>query len=133
MLVVASPSYYLAAALIQHDDYSVIVSRTTMMWLGFGVVAGIVFGLAGAVARTNNLASAVPVAVLVTEAVRLALWIGGPDYGIEPLWPALLELGIAVALMWWLAPSWRERSRVALATVPLAAAGFALFSAAGFA
>ncbi|GAA2590209.1 hypothetical protein GCM10010435_81140 [Winogradskya consettensis] len=133
MLVVASPSYYLAAALIQHDDYAVMGNSTTIMWMGFGVVAGLVFGGAGALARTRNVALAVPVAVLVTEAIRLTLRIGDPDYGIEPLWTALLEVGIAVGLVVWLARSWRERARVVLATVPLAAAGFVLFSAAGFA
>src|SRR4051812_6795815 len=52
LLVVAVPSYYVAAALIQHDDWSILHGRVTLLWMALGVVAGVVFGAGGVVART---------------------------------------------------------------------------------
>lgn len=136
MLVVAVPSYYLAAALIQGDDWANMVNVVALLWMGCAVIAGIVFGGAGIVARTpgrwRTAAQAVPGAVLVAEAVLAGRRIGDDNYGIEPLWSALLYLALAVLVTVLVSATWRQRLTAMLLTVPLGAAGFALLSVAGF-
>ncbi|MFB6392867.1 DUF6518 family protein [Polymorphospora lycopeni] len=95
-LVVAVPSYYLAATLIQGDDLAMLWAPTSLLWMSFGVVAGVVFGLAGTWARGSGwrqlVGTALPGAVLFAEAGLLAKDIGHPSYGIDPLWNALINV-----------------------------------------
>ncbi|WP_203824856.1 DUF6518 family protein [Actinoplanes palleronii] len=53
-LVIAVPSYYLAAALIQHDAWSNMVNANALLWMAFGVIAGAVFGAGGMLAREQS-------------------------------------------------------------------------------
>ncbi|GAA4601090.1 hypothetical protein BJY16_003760 [Actinoplanes octamycinicus] len=141
LLVTAVPSYYLAAALIQHDDWSNLHDANAVLWAGFGVVAGLVFGAGGALARGRgrlpesfrDVALALPGAVLFAEAGLQATRIGNPDYstgGQAAAMAVLVTLGLGVTA--WVAPTWRRRGLVLIYALPLTAAGFALLSVAGF-
>jgi hypothetical protein len=105
LLVVAVPSYYLAAVWIQHDDRASIWAPSSWLWMCFGVVAGAVFGVAGVWARGTGWRQAVgvalPGAVLFAEAITLLRRIGDPDYGTQSLWPAVIEtlLGLLVVTL----------------------------------
>ena len=83
MLVVAVPSYYLAAVLIQHDDWAAVWAPSSWLWMCFGVLAGAVFGVAGVWARgigwRQAVGVALPGAVLFAEAIMLVRRIGDPD------------------------------------------------------
>ncbi|WIM98572.1 DUF6518 family protein [Actinoplanes oblitus] len=141
LLVTAVPSYYLAAALIQHDDWANLFDANALMWAAFGVVAGLVFGAGGACARGRgripesfrDAALALPGAVLFAEAGLQAARIGDPDYsagGQGAAVAVLVILGLGITR--WLAPTWRRTGLVLIFALPLTAAGFALLSATGF-
>jgi hypothetical protein len=136
MLVVAVPSYYLAAALIQNDDFANVYDPVSLLWMGFAVIAGIVFGGAGIAARRpgrwRTAALAMPAAVLFAEAAVLARRIGNESYGTEPLWSALLNVGLGMLVTAAVADTWRRRLIALLVAVPLAVVGFGLLSAARF-
>ncbi|MFC3503328.1 DUF6518 family protein [Micromonospora krabiensis] len=136
LLVVAVPSYYLAAALIQGDDLANLVNLVAFTWMAFGVVAGIVFGAAGVAARTpgrwRSAAAAMPAGVMFAEAALVARRIGDPAHGDDPLWAALLDVVLGVLLVVLVAPARRPRLRALLLAVPLGAVGFALLSLARF-
>lgn len=136
MLVVAVPSYYLAAALIQHDDIANMYNTVALLWMGFAVVAGVVFGAAGIAARRpgrlRTAATAMPAAVMFAEATLLARRIGADSYGIEPLWSALLDVALGVLITLLVADTWRRGLVALLLAVPLAVVGFALLSVARF-
>ncbi len=51
LLLVAVESYDLAATLVQHDALANLWTAATLWWLLFGVLAGTVFGMAGAWSR----------------------------------------------------------------------------------
>ncbi|MFI7545730.1 DUF6518 family protein [Actinoplanes sp. NPDC049599] len=134
LLVVAVPSYYLAAMVIQHDDAATMYNTTALLWMGSAVIAGVVFGGAGVAARRPGrwqaVAPAMPAAVLFAEAGLLAGRIGDPDYGIDPLWSALLDVALGVLLTALIAG---PRRWVALLwAVPLALVGWVLLSVARF-
>jgi hypothetical protein len=136
LLVVAVPSYYLAAMVIQNDDAANMYNTTAVLWMGFAVIAGVVFGGAGIAARTPGRlripALAMPAAVLFAEAALLSRRIGDESYGIDPLWPALIDVALGVILTIMIARPWRQRLVVLLIAVPLGFVGFALLSVARF-
>ena len=136
MLVVAVPSYYLAAALIQHDAYANMVNTVALLWMFFAVVAGVVFGGAGIAARRpgwwQTAAMALPAAIMFAEAGMLARRIGDPDHGNWPVWPAVIQVALGVLLTAVVADSWRRRVVALLLAVPVAVAGFGLLSLARF-
>jgi len=86
LLLVAVESYYLTATLGQNDDWSNLWTATTLPWLLFGILAGTLFGTAGAWLRGSNrwlriAGLALPGAVLLGEAGLLAYRYGSPDRG----------------------------------------------------
>ena len=136
-LVVAVPSYYLAAALIQNDDWSNLFNVSSFAWMGFGVVAGAVFGAAGVLTRTPGRLQAVavgmPAAVLFAEAVIKAGRIGDPSYNTTDQLEAvavLVVLGVLITLG--VGGSWRRRALGLVFALPLTAVGYALLSVTGF-
>ena len=136
-LVVAVPSYYLAATLIQNDDLSNAYDGNALLWMALGVVAGSVFGAAGSLARSPGrlqaAALAMPGAVLFAEAVIQALRIGDPSYGGAgqiSYTVVLVALGVAITLL--VARSWPRRVLALLIALPLTAVGYALLSVVGF-
>ena len=136
LLVVAVPSYYLAAALIQHDDFANMVNAVAVLWMGFAVVAGVVFGGAGVAARAPGrwraVAFSLPAAVLFAEAVLLARRIGDRAYGNAPVAESLVDVALGVLVTVAIAPTWRLRGFALLWAVPLALLGFGLLSVARF-
>ncbi|TQS40977.1 DUF6518 family protein [Cryptosporangium phraense] len=135
LLVVAVPSYYLAAFLIQHDRIGALWSPT---WTTFGLIAGVIFGAAGVVARRTDrwqiAALAVPPAVLFAEALLYAGRLGDPSYRVsESLEATLLDVGIGIALALLFRAPWPRRGAALLLAVPFAAVGYGLFRTAGFA
>lgn len=136
MLVVAVPSYYLAAALIQHDNYSNMVNTVALLWMAFAVLAGIVFGGGGIAARRpgrwQTPAMALPGAIMFAEAGLLARQIGEPGRGHEPVWSAVINVALGVLLTVLVADSWRRRVVALLLAVPVAVVGFGLLSVARF-
>jgi hypothetical protein len=134
LLVIAVPSYYLAAVLIQHDDWASIWALSSWVWMGLGVVAGLLFGAAGVWARDvgwrHTVAVAIPVAVLFAEAITLLRQIGDPNYGTKPLWPAVIEVLFGVLLVALLARGPRPRLTALGLAVPLALLGWASFAVA---
>ncbi|MEV0394221.1 DUF6518 family protein [Polymorphospora rubra] len=135
-LVVAVPSYYLAATLIQGDDLAVLWAPTSLLWMSFGVVAGVVFGIGGTWARGSGwrqlVGAALPGAVLFAEAGLLAKDIGHPSYGIDPLWNALINVVLGVLVVVLVGGTNRRRALALAAAVPLAVVGFGAFLVAGF-
>jgi len=136
MLVVAVPSYYLAAALIQNDNLSNMYNAVALMWMGFAVIAGVVFGGAGIAARTpgrwRTAAQAMPAAVLFAEAALVGRRVGADGRGLEPLWAALLDVALGVLLTVLVAATWRQRLIALLLAAPLGVVGFGLLSVARF-
>jgi Family of unknown function (DUF6518) len=74
LLIVAVESYYVAAAIVQHDNLANAWSSAAAIWVALGVVAGAVFGIAGAWSRSAHrprrlLGFAAVAAVFVGEAL----------------------------------------------------------------
>ncbi|MFI2713674.1 DUF6518 family protein [Micromonospora sp. NPDC018662] len=133
LLVVAVPSYYLAAALLQGDDLAVIVAPTSLLWMASGVLAGVVFGVAGVWARTTGwrrvVATALPVAVFVEEALR---FVARARTGYPGAWwNVLIDLGLAALLLELVGRTLRVRLLAAAVALPLAVAGTFVFAVVG--
>lgn len=133
-LVVAVPSYYLAAALIQGDDWSNLTNATAILWMGSGVIAGAVFGAGGVLARRPGRLRlpglALPAAVLFAEGVRELARLGDPNYETGDLvaYAALLVvLGLGLIVL--LARSWRDRLIALAWSIPLTTGGWLLLAA----
>ncbi|WP_127498665.1 DUF6518 family protein [Actinoplanes solisilvae] len=141
-LVVAVPSYYLTANVIQNDDLSNTYNSVALMWMGFGVIAGTVFGAAGVLARDplarggrllGTAALGMPGAVLFAEGVVQARRIGDPSYGTGDQLAyvaVVVTLGLAITLL--VGRSWRQRGLALLCALPLTAIGYVLLSLTGF-
>ncbi|MEU7809400.1 MULTISPECIES: DUF6518 family protein [unclassified Micromonospora] len=130
LLIVAVPSYYLAATLLQGDDLAVIWAVTSFIWMAFGVVAGVVFGVAGIWARTDGwrrvVGTALPVAVFVEEALRFALKSGSYP---GAWWNVAIDLALAALLVVLIGRSARVRLLAAAVALPVAALGALTFAA----
>ncbi|WP_239168513.1 DUF6518 family protein [Paractinoplanes deccanensis] len=85
-LVLAVPSYYLAATLIQDDALANMYDATAWIWMGSGVLAGTVFGAAGVLARTGGhlCAAALGEPVLAPARARAAARPSADRSGIRP-------------------------------------------------
>ncbi|MDW3847856.1 DUF6518 family protein [Micromonospora sp. BRA006-A] len=129
LLIVAVPSYYLAATLLQGDDLAVIWSPTSILWMAFGIVAGVVFGVAGIWARTDGwrrvVGTALPVAVFVEEALRFALKSGSYP---GAWWNVAIDLALAALLVVLIGRSARVRLLAAAVALPMAALGAVTFA-----
>ncbi len=131
LLVIAVPSYYVAAVAIQHDDWASIWAPSSWVWMCFGVLAGLVFGVGGVWARGTGWRQAVgvalPAAVLFAEAIRL---VRRPGTG--SVWPAVIEAVLGVVLVALLGRGSRVRLTALALTVPLALLGWVGFAVASF-
>jgi len=139
MLVVAVESYYLAATIFLHDSVATLVSATTVIWLVFGVVAGALFGTAGAWSQTagRTLAAigvSIAGSVLFAEALILIRRVGGvPDVDRAAyLQTALIEAIIGVAVIVLASNDHRQRLLALAASVPITALGFGALLIGGF-
>jgi hypothetical protein len=127
MLIVAVPSYYVAASMIQNDDLSNAWGGAALIWMFFGLLAGALFGFAGHLARRTGwhrvLGLALPAAVLFAEAILSP--IGSRAFSI-------IELVLGVLLIVLLGRGIRERLLALAAALPLAALGYVAFLVGGF-
>ncbi|MFI1990800.1 DUF6518 family protein [Actinoplanes sp. NPDC020271] len=139
-LAVAVPAYYLAAAVIQNDALANMYDANALLWVGLGLVAALVFGTGGVLARradvpelVRDTARALPGAVLFAEAVLQAFRIGDPSYSTGGLIAyALILVFVGLAVTGLVTPTWRRRGVVLVLALPLTAAGYALLSITGF-
>jgi hypothetical protein len=129
LLVLAVPAYYVTATLVQNDEVANAWSTTSLLWMFFGVLAGVVFGTAGAFASAAGwrgvLAAALPGAVLFAE----ALVIFRRD-SLEAT--AIVELALGVLVILVVARTSRNRLTALVAALPLALIGYLGFWSAGF-
>jgi hypothetical protein len=137
MLVVAVPSYYVAAALIQNDNWSNAGNATALLWMALGVIAGVVFGLGGVTARRPGRlrlpALGLPAAVLVAEAILNLMRIGQSSYPTADVITYVMVLVVlAVAITLAVARAWPDRALALAYAVPLAGAGYLLMVATAF-
>jgi hypothetical protein len=127
LLVVAVPSYYVAATLIQDDDLANVWSATSLLWLFFGVVAGALFGAAGSWARGSGwrqvVGMALPGAVLFAEAILLFS---------DRRATAVIELVLGVAVIVVVGRGMGQRLGALALAVPLGLLGFGAFLIGGF-
>lgn len=137
MLVGAVPSYYAAAALIQDDAWSNVWNTVSFVWMGLGVVAGIVFGGGGVVARRPGRwrlpALALPAAVLLAEMIVDLSRLGDPNYRTAELVEyAVVLVVLAVLVIVVVGRTWRDRTLALAYAVPLSGAGYLLMIATAF-
>ncbi|WP_343441712.1 DUF6518 family protein [Micromonospora schwarzwaldensis] len=131
LLVVAVPSYYLAAALLQGDDLAVIAAPAALLWMAFGVLAGVVFGVAGTWAHLVGwrrvVGTALPAAVFVEEALR---FVGKARSGYPGAWwNVIIDLALAALVVLLVARAARARLLTAAVALPLAVVGALTFTA----
>ncbi|MEV4714097.1 DUF6518 family protein [Micromonospora sp. NPDC049374] len=135
-LVVAVPGYYATAALVQGDDWAVLWAPTSLLWMCFGVLAGVLFGVAGVWAHRPGwqqiVGPALPAAVLFAEAGLEIRRIGHPNYGDDPIWDALIRIALGLLVLALAGRTNRQRALALAVALPLALAGFAAFLLAGF-
>ncbi|SIM66102.1 DUF6518 family protein [Micromonospora cremea] len=134
LLVVAVPSYYLAA-LLQGDDLAVLWAPSSLVWMLFGVLAGVVFGTGGTWARGAGwrqvVGIAMPAAVFFEEAARFAGKATDPDYPAGAWWNVAIDLALGLLIVALTGGSLRRRALAVAVAVPLAAAILVSFAVAG--
>jgi hypothetical protein len=125
LLVVAVPSYYLTATLLQGDDLAVVWAPTSLLWMTFGVLAGVVFGIGGTWARGTGprqiVGTALPAAVFFEEAARFA---GRPGAAAN----LAIDIVLGVLAVVLVGRSNRQRVRALAVALPVAAAIFLAFA-----
>ncbi|MBQ1024719.1 DUF6518 family protein [Micromonospora sp. C95] len=135
-LVIAVPGYYVTAALVQGDDWAVLWTPTSLLWMCFGVLAGVIFGIPGIWTHEAGwrqvVGPALPAAVLFAEAGLEIRRIGDPSYGNDPIWDALIRVTLGLLVPVLAARTNRQRVLTLAAALPLALAGLAAFLLAGF-
>jgi len=135
-LVIAVPAYYVAAALIQGDDWSLLWAPTSLLWMAFGVLAGVVFGAGGVWARGSGwrqtIGAALPGAVCFTEAALEAARIGDPSYGSEQIPHVVVRAVLGVLVIVLAGRTTRNRILSLATALPLALLGLGAFLVAGF-
>ena len=136
LLVLAVPSYYLTATLVQNDAIANVWAPSSLLWMVFGALAGAVFGTAGAWARTTGwrqvVGIALPGAVLFAEGLVAVQRDGDADYRRDNLWIGLIDLALGVLVILIAGRTARQRLTALAAAVPLALVGWAGFLIGGF-
>jgi hypothetical protein len=139
LLLVAVETYYVASTLAQHDDLSTLWAPSTVVWLLFGVLAGVVFGTAGGWSRGENrwrrvVGAAMPGAVLLAEAGALTYRSGNGSaaYRSDSLRTAAIEAALAIMLPFVIGRGSVQRLGGLATSVPLALIGLGGFVLAGF-
>jgi uncharacterized membrane protein len=139
LLLVAVEAYYVTATLVQHDSITNLWLPSTLAWLLFAVLAGIVFGTAGGWARDGSrwwrvIGIALPGAVLLAEAAMLfhRRDQGDASYRTDSLRTAVIEAVLAVALVLLVGRTARQRLQGLAISVPLALIGCLGLVATGF-
>jgi Family of unknown function (DUF6518) len=133
LLVLGVPAYYVTAWLWQHDNLSNVWATSSLVWMLLGLVAGVVFGVAGAFATATGwrgmVAVALPGAVLFAEALILLRRV---PRRTDDVWTAVIELVLGLLIIVLVARGNRQRVAALAAAIPLAALGFAAFLVGGY-
>jgi hypothetical protein len=136
LLVTAVPVYYLAATIFLHDEISTLWDRTGLLWMAFGVLAGLLFGFGATLVRSSGwqqLAGVgLPGAVLFAEALVAALRGGDAAYRRDQIQTAVIEAVIGLAVILVVGRTGRQRVGGLITSVPLALIGFVAFKLGGF-
>jgi len=139
LLIVATETYYATAALTGHADVSTLWSANTVRWVQFGVLAGVVFGVAGTWLYDGERAGrpwraaaglAVASAVFLAEAgVRLL-----PESGsaLDDLGTIMLMTAAAGGVLFTSIGHPGRLLRALVLVPPLALVGTLVFAVAGF-
>jgi Family of unknown function (DUF6518) len=110
----------------------ILLGSVDFVWIG--VLAGVVFGVAGVWARATGwrrvAGIALPGAVLLAEAVTRARRIGHSYYGNDP-WLAVIHAVLGVLVIVLVARTGRQRAAALAVAPPLALLGYAVFLVAG--
>ncbi|MGI3783097.1 MAG: DUF6518 family protein [Janthinobacterium lividum] len=139
-LLLAVEGYYATAVLALGDDTSTLTDTAALVWLAFGVVAGVVFGTAGAWARAGHrwrgpLGTATAIGVLLSEAwldlARLAGAGDDPSYRQDLVQTALVLLVLAGLTAVLAGRSARQRVVGAVLALPLALVGALAYGTVG--
>jgi hypothetical protein len=133
LLVLGVPAYCLTAWRWQHDDLSTVWAASSLVWMVLGLVAGVVFGVAGAFATATGwrgmVAVALPGAVLFAEALLLLRRV---PRRTDDVWTAVIELALGLLIIGLVARGNRQRVAALAAAIPLAALGFAALLVGGY-
>ena len=137
MLVVAVEAYYVAAIAIDRASLASLVATSTLMWLLFAVLAGTVFGVAGAWAHdearpwraATGLAAAA--AVLFCEAI-VRLLPGSGTVAMGDLGTTLLTVTLGVGVLLTAVPRPAHLARTLLVLPGLVVLGTVAFAVAGW-
>jgi hypothetical protein len=136
LLVVAVPSYYATATLVQNDDIANLGSTTSVLWMFFAVLAGVLFGVGGSFVYGTSwrrvVGIALPGAVLFAEAVVLIRRAGSAGYERDNAWTAAIEVALGVVAIVAVGRSTGQRLLGLAASVPLAVIGALAFARGGF-
>lgn len=141
MLVVAVEAYYVTAMVWQNDSVTMLWAPSTVVWMLFGVLSGVLFGVAGDLSHhagrwVRAFAVAMPGAVLLAEAavgVRRAAGLGGGDpFRGELLTFAALLAVLGLAMMLLLTRGAGQRWPALTGGAVLGALGFGAMTLAGF-
>jgi hypothetical protein len=136
LLVLAVPAYYLAATIFLHDEISTLWDRAALLWIAFGVPAGLLFGFGATLVWSSGwqqLAGvALPGAVLFAEALVAVLRGGDAAYRRDQTQTAVIEVVIGLAVILVVGRTRRQRVGGLIVSVPLALIGFVAFKLGGF-
>ena len=139
-LLLAVEGYYATAVLVLGDDVATMTDGVALVWLAAAVVAGVVFGTAGAWARSAHVwrgptGTALAVGVLLAEAwLDLARLAGAGDDAADQrdlVQTALVLLVLAAVAAVLAGRSARQRVVGAVLALPVALAGALVVSTAG--
>lgn len=138
LLVVAVAAYYVAAAIALGDDLANVWAPTSIVWALFGILAGVVFAPLGAAVRAPGwpgvVAAAGAGAVCFAEFAVVLTRVDDVTAAerTDVIQTAVLTAVIGLVALLAAARTVPVIGRALLVSVPLAAAGFAGFAAAGF-
>jgi microcompartment protein CcmK/EutM len=136
LLVVAVPGYYLAATIFLDDPLARMWDRTALVWMAFGVIAGLVFGFGATLVRTSGwqqlVGVALPGAVLFAEALVMVLRGGSGSYRRDQVQTAVIEAVLGVVVILVVGRTARQRLGGLAFSVPLAVVGMVAFQVGGF-
>lgn len=139
-LLLAVEGYYLSAVLVLDEDLTTLTNTTAVLWLVFAVVAGVVFGTAGAWAqsaraRLGPLGTATAVGVLLAEAWLDLARVAGTQVGVaarqDSVQTALVLLVLAGVTVVLAGRSARQRIVGLVLALPVALAGALAFETLG--
>jgi len=136
LLVLAVPAYYLTATIFRDDALGMMWDRTALLWMAFGVAAGLIFGFGATLVRSSGWQQLAGVglagAVLFAEAAVAMLRDGDGAYRRDQTETALIEIVLGIVVILAVGRGTRQRVGGLILSVPMAVIGFAAFQLGGF-